>query len=838
MTVGNATRDSEQRLKIEGMHCASCAQAVEKALLKVKGVASASVNLLTEQATVTHSQDISTETLVAAVEGAGYKAIPVSSAPVRRLTLPIEGMTCASCVHTVEKAVAGVPGVESVSVNLATEQATVGLSSEVSLGAIEDAVQAAGYRVGKVDASDRAGEDAIARDLRHLKAARQRMILAWVLVAPILVWMIPEMAFRIMWPSPLVFHVGMVILAAPVLLIAGWPTVRGGLKALFHRSPTMDTLIALGTSASFATGFVAIAGELGVAPRLLNYAGVSAMIMAIHLTGRYIETLAKGRTSQAIKRLLTLGAKTARVSRNGTETEVPIDAVTVDDLMIVRPGEKIPTDGIIETGESHIDESLVTGESMPVRRGPGDAVVGATVNGEGLLHIRATGVGEETFLAQVIRMVEEAQGSKVPIQAFADRVTAVFVPVILAIALLTLVLWLAFPDALSSLGLAASRVLPWVDPGLAPLSLALFATIAVLVIACPCALGLATPTALMVGTGLGAKNGVLIRSGEAIQTMNQATAIVFDKTGTITQGVPGVTDLIPQEGTSVEELLRTAASVEVGSEHPIGKAIVSEARSRELDLFPVKEFFAVPGNGVQGRVNGKDILIGTREFAAENQSIPAEAAEHLLRLESQAKTAVSVGITGEGLVGIIAVADRIKSDAVTAVAELNKLGLKPVMLTGDNEATAQAIAGSVGIDHVMAELLPADKVAAIERLQREGEIVAMVGDGINDAPALKAANVGIALGTGTDVAIEAADITLTAGELSAAVKAVRLSRATFRKIRQNLFWAFFYNVVAIPIAMLGLLHPLIAEAAMAFSSINVVTNANRLRRVNIRPRFR
>ena len=836
--MGNATRDSEQRLKIEGMHCASCAQAVEKALLKVKGVASASVNLLTEQATVTHSQDISTETLVAAVEGAGYKAIPVSSAPVRRLTLPIEGMTCASCVHTVEKAVAGVPGVERVSVNLSTEQATVSFSSEVSLTTIEDAVQAAGYRVGKVDASDRAGEDAIARDLRHLKAARQRMILAWVLVAPILVWMIPEMAFRIMWPSPLVFHVGMVILAAPVLLIAGWPTVRGGLKALFHRSPTMDTLIALGTSASFATGFVAIAGELGVAPRLLNYAGVSAMIMAIHLTGRYIETLAKGRTSQAIKRLLTLGAKTARVSRNGTETEVPIDAVTVDDLMIVRPGEKIPTDGIIETGESHIDESLVTGESMPVRRGPGDAVVGATVNGEGLLHIRATGVGEETFLAQVIRMVEEAQGSKVPIQAFADRVTAVFVPVILAIALLTLVLWLAFPDALSSLGLAASRVLPWVDPGLAPLSLALFAAIAVLVIACPCALGLATPTALMVGTGLGAKNGVLIRSGEAIQTMNQATAVVFDKTGTITQGVPGVTDLIPQEGTSVEELLRTAASVEVGSEHPIGKAIVSEARSRELDLFPVKEFFAVPGNGVQGRVNGKDILIGTREFAAENQSIPAEAAEHLLRLESQAKTAVSVGITGEGLVGIIAVADRIKSDAVTAVAELNKLGLKPVMLTGDNEATAQAIAGSVGIDHVMAELLPADKVAAIERLQREGEIVAMVGDGINDAPALKAANVGIALGTGTDVAIEAADITLTAGELSAAVKAVRLSRATFRKIRQNLFWAFFYNVVAIPIAMLGLLHPLIAEAAMAFSSINVVTNANRLRRVNIRPRFR
>jgi len=836
--MNNGRKDVEQRLKIEGMHCASCAQAVEKAILNVTGVTSASVNLLTEQATVTHSQDVSTEKLQAAVEAAGYKATPgVLSEPARRLVLPIEGMTCASCVHTVEKAVAGVPGVERVSVNLSTEQATVSFSSEVSLSTIEDAVQAAGYRVGKMDASDSTKEDAIARDLRHLKEAKQRMILAWALAAPILVWMIPEMAFGIMWPSPLVFHISMVILAAPVLVIAGWPTVRGGAKALFHRSPTMDTLIALGTSASFATGFVAIAGELGVAPRLLNYAGVSAMIMAIHLTGRYIETLAKGRASQAIKRLLKLGAKTAHVLRDGTEMEISIHAVTVDDLMIVRPGEKIPTDGVIETGESHIDESLVTGESMPVRRGPGDAVVGATVNGEGLLHIRATGVGEETFLAQVIRMVEEAQGSKVPIQAFADRVTAIFVPVILMIALFTLVLWLAFPDALGTLGLAASRILPWVNPALTPLSLALFAAVAVLVIACPCALGLATPTALMVGTGLGARNGVLIRSGEAIQTMNQVTTIVFDKTGTITEGSPGVTDLIVEGGVSEDELLRLAASVEVGSEHPIGKAVVSEARIRGLIPLPVKEFVAVPGKGVHGRVNGRDILIGACELVTENQSIPAEVEEDLLRLESQAKTAVSVGITGVGIVGIIAVADRIKPDAVAAVRELRKLGLKPVMLTGDNEATARAIAAAAGIDRVMAELFPGDKVAAIERLQKEGEVVAMVGDGINDAPALKAANVGIAIGTGTDVAIEAADITLTAGELSAAVKAVRLSRATFRKIRQNLFWAFFYNVVAIPIAMLGLLHPLIAEAAMAFSSINVVTNANRLRRANIRPRL-
>jgi len=752
--------------------------------------------------------------------------------------LKIEGMHCAGCAHAVEKAVAGVPGVKSVFVNLSTEQATVSLSSKVSLSTIEDAVQAAGYRVGRPVVTDTIGSDAITRDLRRLRQVKRRMILAWILVAPILCWMIPEMAFGIMWPNALVFHVGMVVLATPVLFIAGRVTLRAGARALFRRSPTMDTLIALGAGASFSTGFVAIAGELGAAPTLLDYTGVSAMIMAIHLTGRYIETLAKGRTSQAIKRLLILGAKTARVLRNGEETEVPIAAIAVDDLMIVRPGEKVPTDGIIEAGESHIDESLVTGESMPVRRGPGDAAVGATVNGEGLLRIRATGVGEETFLAQVIRMVEEAQGTKVPIQVFADRVTAIFVPVILAVAVVTLVLWLTLPDALGSLGPAAARVLPWVNPALTPLSLALFAVIAVLVIACPCALGLATPTALMVGTGLAARNGVLIRSGEAIQTMNQATTIVFDKTGTITEGFPGVTDLIAAAGASGEALLRTAASVETGSEHPIGKAIVNEARSRRLELHPVEEFVAVPGKGVRGRVAGKSVLIGIREFAAGRQSVSAEVEGHLHRLRSRAKTVVLVGIEGEGLLGIIAVADRIKPDATAAVRKLRELGLKPAMLTGDNDATAEAIADSVGIDRAMAELLPGDKVAAIERLQREGEVVAMVGDGINDAPALKAADVGIAIGTGTDVAIEAADITLTAGDLSAAVKAVRLSRATFQKIRQNLFWAFFYNVVAIPIAMLGLLHPLIAEAAMAFSSITVVTNANRLHRADIRPRLR
>jgi len=828
----------EQLLRIEGMTCASCAQAVERALSRVHGVKTASVNSLTEEARVKHTGLVSPEALVAAVEAAGYKAALIASPPERRIKLGIEGMTCASCVHAVEKALASVPGVEEVVVNLATEEATLTTASDLPASILQAAVERVGYRVGEVRASEegqdrtKPREEVVARDLRRLAEAKHRMILTWIFVAPILAWMVPEMIFGIVWPNRLIFDIGMILLAAPALLLGGRPTLRAGVKAAVNLSPTMDTLITLGTSVSFATGLVAVASDLGAAPKLLNYAGVSAMIMAFHLTGRYIETVAKGKASQAIKRLLTLSAKTARLLRDGREIEVPIEGVRVGDLMIIRPGEKIPTDGVIEAGESHIDESIVTGESMPVRRGPGERVVGATVNGAGLLRVRATGVGEETFLSQVIRMVEEAQGSKVPIQAFADRVTAVFVPTVLGIALLTLIGWLVFPAALSAIGQAVSGILPWVNPSLSPLSLALFAAVAVLVIACPCALGLATPTALMVGSGIGAQNGILIRTGEAIQTMQQLTTIVFDKTGTITQGVPGVTDLVVYAGTK-ENLLHLAASVEAGSEHPIGGAIVREAALRSVDLQTVTGFTAVAGKGVRGRINGEEVLIGTPNLLAEKGLLVDEVQADLARLEGEAKTVVAVGVTGRGLLGAIAVADRVKADAARAVEQLCSLGLTPVILTGDNETTARAIARSVGIGRVIAQLLPGEKVVAIERLQAEGEIVAMVGDGITDAPALKVANVGIAIGTGTDVAIEAADITLTAGDLTATVKAVKLARATFRVIRQNLFWAFFYNVVAIPIAMLGLLHPLIAEAAMAFSSINVVTNANRLRRVDL-----
>lgn len=751
-----------------------------------------------------------------------------------KVRLDIDGMHCASCVHSVEKALAGVPGVTNVVVNLATEEASVSASKPVAMDSLRAAVEEAGFRVADTRQTlyGSAREDPTERDMKHLALARRRMVLAWIFVLPIIAWMIPEMVFGITWPNRVTFDIGMVILALPGLLLAGRGTLVSGAKAAFRLSPTMDTLIALGTLVSYATGLMAIAADVGIAPVILNYAGVSAMIMAFHLTGRYVEALAKGRASRAIKRLITLGAKTARVIRDGRETQIPITEVAIGDLMIVRPGEKIPTDGAVEEGESHMDESIVTGESMPVRRAAGDRVIGATVNGEGLLRVRAKNIGEGTFLAQVIRMVEEAQGSKVPIQAFADRVTRVFVPIVLGIAVLTLIGWFVFPSQLAIVGERLSSILPWVNPTLSPLSLALFAAIAVLVIACPCALGLATPTALMVGSGVGAQNGILIRNGEAIQAMKGITVVAFDKTGTITEGRPGVTDVITYGGTDENELLQLAASVESGSEHPLGKAVVAEATAQGIEIRPVSGFRAASGSGVRGEVGGDTVFIGTPAFLSQaGVSITEDAMQQ--RLEAEAKTVLLVGNVGHGLIGAIAVADRVKPEAAEAVKALRALGLTTVILTGDNDETAAAIARSVGIERVIARLLPGDKVAAIERLQVEGETVAMVGDGINDAPALKAARVGIALGTGTDVAIESADITIAGGDLQAVAKAVRLSRATFRVIRQNLFWAFFYNVVAIPLAILGLLHPLIAEAAMAISSINVVTNANRLRRVKL-----
>jgi len=812
---------------------------VERALEGVPGVKRASVNLATERATVEYEVGrVQPDQLSQAVKDAGYgvKARP------QRVVLEVGGMHCASCAQNVERALQRLEGVSSASVNIATEKATLELvSSQVRIEDLKRAVEVAGYSVTAVERPGAEGRlarerERLQEDEHKVESARQRMIWAWAFTLPIMAWMIPEMVFGVMWPTKVAFDAGMIVLAAPVLLVWGRETLAAGFRSLVHKSPTMDSLIAIGSSVAFATGFVTLAHDLGFAPRLLNYSGVGAMIMAIHLTGRYVETKARGRTSAAIQKLLSLEAKTARVERDGGATEVPIEEVEVGDVLVVRPGEKIPTDGVVMSGHSSIDESIATGESLPVEKSAGDKVIGATINKEGMLRVRATGVGEDTFLAHVIRMVEEAQGSKVPIQEFADRVTAVFVPTVLAVAAATFLAWFFFPGAFRSVAEWASAFIPWVDPSLGRVSLAIFASVAVLVIACPCALGLATPTALMVGTGMGAENGVLVRSGAAIQTLREVDTIVLDKTGTITRGEPGVTDLVPAAAWKAEDLLRYAASAEAGSEHPIGQAIVAEAVEHQLSVLESEHFEALVGRGVRATIGGQIVLVGNARLMAEAGVDLDELEGELARLEEEAKSAMYVAVAHRAA-GVIAVADRLKDDSQQAIAELKRFGLEPVMLTGDNERTARAIAREVGIDRVLANVLPDQKVDEVRRLQTEGRSVAMVGDGINDAPALKQANVGIAIGTGTDIAIEAADVTLVQGDLSAVIRAIRLSRATFRKIRQNLFWAYFYNVIAIPVAILGFLHPAIAEAAMALSSINVVTNANRLRKVDISGRI-
>ena len=750
---------------------------------------------------------------------------------------PVEGMHCGACSAAVERALNRVDGVRAV-VSLPAETATVRFADRrVPFETLERAVADAGFTlVAPRPHEDRAERERerLRRDAEKVALARRRVTVAWGLTVPIMLWMIPEMFFGAPWPNAVSFHVGMVILALPVLLGPGRETMTSGLRALVARRPNMDSLIALGSGAAVLTGLGGLPHFFGAGPMIMNYAGVGAMIMAIHLTGRYVETRARGRASAAIQKLLSLEARTARVLRDGHEVEVPVASVAVGDLMVVRPGEKIPTDGVIESGQSAVDESLATGESMPVDKAVGDPVIGSTVNRQGLLHVRATGVGEDTFLAGVVRMVEQAQGSKVPIQEFADRVTAVFVPVVLAISLATFVGWLLFPSALHAVVDWASGFLPWVQPDLGAVSLALFAALAVLVIACPCALGLATPTALMVGTGLGAENGILIRDGAAIQTLEGADVILLDKTGTVTSGEPTVTDVLPVAGGAEADVLRAAAAVEHGSEHPLGQAVVRAAEERGLELPPVTSFEAVTGMGVRGEIEGRDVSVGSGRWMRERGLDPVELDAAAAELEARGRTAMFVA-SEERVIGVVAVADPVKEDSRDAIRELEALGLRTVMLTGDNERTARAVADDVGIAEVRAGLLPAGKVEAIREFQDAGLVTAMVGDGINDAPSLKQADVGIAIGTGTDIAIEAADMTLVQGSLTAVVRAVLLSRATFRKIRQNLFWAYFYNTVAIPVAILGLLHPILAEAAMALSSITVVSNANRLRGARIDP---
>jgi len=821
-------------LPVEGMTCASCVNHVERALRKVAGVDKASVNLATERASVTFDpKEVPVSQLVTAVHDAGYEV------PTDTVTLPIDGMTCASCVGHVERALNKASGVIKASVNLATEKATVTyIPGVVGLGEMRQAVADAGYEVLEAPEAAVSGDEEVDEAERKMRASRFRMRVSWVFTIPITLWMFAEMFFGIIWPNQTIYDLGMIVLALPVLFWVGRKTYTGAWAAVRHGNANMDTLIALGTGVSLLTGPATFFFPVA------NYAGVSAMIMAFHLTGRYVEESAKGRASQAIRKLLELGAKTARVLVDGREVEVPIEKVTVGDIMVVRPGEKVPTDGVITKGEGAVDESMATGESMPINKHPGDEVIGATVNQEGLLHVEATRVGKDTFLAQVIKLVDECQGSKVPIQEFADRVTGVFVPVVLGIALLTLIGWFLLPDSMRPL-VQAGTFLPWVNANLSVVTLAIVSTVAVLVIACPCALGLATPTALMVGSGMGAENGILIRSGAAIQTLKDVQIIVFDKTGTITKGKPEVTDVLVADWDGAgeskiqdpkSEILRLAASAESGSEHPLGRAIVEWAEAKGIALGNLESFQAVRGKGVRAVVDGLPVLVGSRLLMREHNVDPAPLEDAMRRLEEEAKTAMLVAVE-DTLAGVVAVADTLKDDSVEAIRELNEMGMQTAMITGDNQRTAEAIARMVGITHVLAEVLPDGKMAEVQKLQEQFGLVAFVGDGINDAPALTQANVGIAIGTGTDIAIEASDVTLVRGEISGVISAIKLSRETFRKIKQNLFWAFFYNVVMIPLAIIGWMHPVLAEVAMATSSTTVVTNANRLRNIDIRPDY-
>jgi P-type Cu+ transporter len=654
------------------------------------------------------------------------------------------------------------------------------------------------------------------------------MVRSWIITAPLMIWMFVDMVLGIHFTSHLTMEIAMTLGAGYVIFGPGYTTIISAVKSAKVFSPNMDVLIALGTIASLITGFAALGFELGwIESQFYSFAGIAAMIMAFHLTGRYVETKARGRASDAITKLLTLEAKTARIIRNGEEREVNVNELSVGDVMIVRPGEKIPTDGTVTDGKGSVDEAMVTGEPMPAVREKGDEVIGGTINTEGTLRVQVKQVGENTFLNRVIKLVEEAQGSKVPIQDFADRVTAVFVPVILLLALFTFLMWMLFPESLRPLLVWAEPFIPWIISDLDVMSQAFFAALAVLVIACPCALGLATPTALMVGSGMGAENGILIRKGEAIQRLQEVTTFVFDKTGTLTKGEPEVVDWITLNGNG-EELKSLVASVENLSEHPISRAITRYASLPEFA--DVKNFESFTGLGVKGEVSGKTVMAGNAELLETfSVEIPEEDQNAADKLLEQGQTTIFL-VVDQVLQGVAGIMDTIKEGTPDMIKQIHQMGYKTVMLTGDQQKAAEQIARQIGIKNVIAGVKPEDKANSIQRLRDEGGVVAMVGDGVNDAPALSQADVGIALGTGTDIAIESGSVILVDGDPAGIIKALKLSKETFKKIRQNLFWAFFYNVVMIPVAVVGWMHPVIAEAAMAMSSINVVGNSGRLRK--------
>ena len=749
-----------------------------------------------------------------------------------RITLPVTGMTCAACVRRVERALEKVPGVREASVNLATEKATVGyIAGEVEPRELERTVEGAGYAVIREEESSMEGSHE-----REYGRLRADFLLAAALTALILLGSLPMM-LGFHPPVPMGWlNVGLLFLATPVQFWAGWRFYRGAWGALRHGQADMNTLVVMGTSAAYLYSAVAaLAPGLFAAGRADVYFDTSALIIALILLGRLLEARAKGRTGEAIKRLAGLGARTARVVRGGGEVDVPVEEVEVGDVVVVRPGEKVPVDGRVISGESAVDEAMITGEPIPATKREGDEVIGATINTSGSFRFEATRVGEETALYQIMRMVEEAQGTKAPIQRLADRISAVFVPAVIGVAAATFLVWLLLGP----------------EPAL---TFALLNAVAVLIVACPCAMGLATPTSIMVGTGKGAESGILIKGGEALEGARNLDAVVLDKTGTLTRGEPLLAGVVVADGTSESELLRLAASAERASEHPLGEAIVRGARELGLPLSEVEAFEAVSGGGIRARVEGREVLVGSRRFLSESGVSEDGLGARGEELAREGKTPVLVAVDGEPA-GLVAVADAVRDESREAVERLQSLGLEVAMLTGDNPRTAGAIARELGIDRVLAEVLPQDKAAEIKRLQSEGKRVGMVGDGINDAPALAQADVGIAIGTGADVAIEAADLTLISGDVRGVARAIALSKATVRNIKQNLFWAFAYNVALIPVAAgllypvfaggavpealrpflgeHGFLNPVLAAAAMALSSVTVVSNALRLRRVRV-----
>ena len=737
-----------------------------------------------------------------------------------RVEFKIDGMSCASCAARVEKGLNEVEEIADAKVNIATEKGVVEYEEgTISKEKISNIVKGLGYSA-RLD-QDKTREQEEDKELLNFRLAKKRLVTSSILAGAIMALMMVNM-FIIEVP----FYLPIIaILGFPVIFVTGLHVHKASFNAVKSGSANMDVLVSLGSLPPYVIGLA------GLFLPIQTFIEMATTIMTLHLVGKFLESRAKGRASDAIKRLLQMGAKSANILVDGKEVQVSIEELKVGDELIIRPGEKIPTDALVVEGKSLVDESMATGEPIPVQKEEGEELIGATINKQGLLKARVTKIGDDTFLSQVIKMVEECQGTKVPIQEFADRVTGYFVPAILLLTILTFVSFNIFSDFHVNIMTWGQSFLPWVNPDMDPLTLAFITATAVLVIACPCALGLGTPTAIMVGTGIGAERGILIRNGEAVQTIKSANTIAFDKTGTITEGKPSVTDITTFRGFREKEVIFFAASLEKGSEHPLAQAILQEANEQGVEIRDVKGFLSVSGKGVEGTVNEDRVLIGNRKFMQENEVDYKDSEDKVLEYERDAKTAIMVAKEGK-IIGILAIADKIKEDSKKAIEELAKMGISSVMITGDNKNTAEAIAKKTGISKVVSDVLPEGKVDAIKALQEEYETVVMVGDGINDAPALKQANVGIAIGTGTDVAIEASDITLVRGDLGSLVVAVKLSKGIFRKIKQNYFWAWGYNLLAVPIAMLGLLHPMIGAAAMSLSSLNVVYNSLRLRREN------